>query len=145
MAAILLDPDHFTINGRYGHESGDKALAVIGSVFSSTPRAGDFAARFGGEEFLILLPDTDREGAINVAEKLRSEIGRAEVTGIGGPLAASLGVAVLPDDAVESDELLRNADRALHTAKESGRSRVHAFARSAAEAEPQPATAVVTE
>jgi diguanylate cyclase (GGDEF)-like protein len=126
LSAILLDLDHFkTINDRYGHESGDRVLALIGRIISSTIRASDFASRFGGEEFLILLPDTDRDGAIVVAEKVRIEISRAEVPGIGGPITASMGVAVLPGDAAESDELLRKADRALYTAKESGRNRVH--------------------
>ena len=85
LAAILLDLDHFkTINDRYGHESGDKALALVGRIISSTIRGSDFAARFGGEEFLILLPDSDREGAMIVAEKLRTEIEHAAVAGIGG-------------------------------------------------------------
>jgi len=144
LAAILLDLDRFkTVNDRYGHEAGDRALALVGHIISSTLRASDFAARFGGEEFLILLPDTPREGAVTVAEKLRSEIASAEVAGIGA-ISASLGVAVLPTDAVEADELLRKADRALYTAKETGRNRVHAFAHSPEGAEHQPATAVVT-
>jgi diguanylate cyclase (GGDEF)-like protein len=140
LAALLLDLDHFkTINDRYGHESGDKALALVGHIISSTIRTSDFAARFGGEEFLILLPDTDHDGAMIVAEKLRAEIARAEVPGIGAALAASLGVAVLPGDAVESVELLRKADRSLYSAKESGRNRVHSFASSPQVASPQPA------
>jgi diguanylate cyclase (GGDEF)-like protein len=136
LAAILLDLDHFkSINDRYGHESGDKALALVGRIISSTIRTSDFAARFGGEEFLILLPDTDREGAMIAAEKLRAEIERSEVPGVGATLAASIGLAILPGDAVESGDLLRKADRALYTAKESGRNRVHAFANRATEAD----------
>jgi diguanylate cyclase (GGDEF)-like protein len=135
LAAILLDLDHFKIlNDRYGHESGDKALAVVGRIITAVLRASDFAARFGGEEFLILLPDTDHVGALLVAEKLRSEIEHAELVGIG-PISASLGVAVLPVDAVEPDELLRKADRALYTAKESGRNRVHSFSTASTQAE----------
>jgi diguanylate cyclase (GGDEF)-like protein len=126
LAAILLDLDHFKqVNDRHGHESGDKALALVGRIISSSVRGSDFAARFGGEEFLILLPDTDREGAVVVAEKIRSDIQNAAVTGIE-PIGASLGVAVMPADAVDADELLRKADRALYTAKEGGRNRVHA-------------------
>jgi diguanylate cyclase (GGDEF)-like protein len=144
LAAILLDLDHFkAINDRYGHESGDKVLALVGRILNSTIRGSDFAARFGGEEFLILLPDTDREGAVTVAEKIRTEIARSEVPGMAAPFAASLGVAILPGDASESDELLRKADRALYTAKESGRNRVHAFASksSATATQPPPASA----
>jgi diguanylate cyclase (GGDEF)-like protein len=146
LAAILLDLDHFkVINDRYGHESGDKVLALVGRILNSTIRGSDFAARFGGEEFLILLPDTDREGAVTVAEKIRSEIARSEVPGIGGPLAASLGVAILPGDASESDELLRKADRALYTAKESGRNRVHAFTSKSSTMQTRPAPASAPE
>lgn len=75
---------------------------------------------------MLLLPDTDREGAMNVAEKLRHEIEQAELPN-SGRLTASFGVAVLPNDAVDSSELLRKADRALYSAKEHGRNRVHAF------------------
>jgi two-component system, cell cycle response regulator len=106
---------------------------MVGSIITSTIRASDFAARFGGEEFLILLPDTDRDAALLVAEKLRSEIEHAELVGIGS-ITASLGLAVLPTDAGEPEELLRKADRALYTAKEGGRNRVHAFSQLALEA-----------
>jgi diguanylate cyclase (GGDEF)-like protein len=133
LTAILIDLDRFKqLNDRHGHESGDRALAMVGRIISSTIRTSDFAARFGGEEFLVLLPDTDGDAALLVAEKLRREIERAELTGIGS-LTASLGLAVLPTDAGEPDELLRKADRALYSAKEGGRNRVHAFVHSAVE------------
>jgi diguanylate cyclase (GGDEF)-like protein len=135
MAVLLLDLDHFKqVNDVHGHESGDRALALVGRIIVSTIRTSDFAARFGGEEFLVLLPNTDGEAAGIVAEKLRSEIEHAEVLGVG-PISASLGLAVLPTDAGEPQELLRKADRALYSAKESGRNRVHAFAASTAENE----------
>ncbi|MBA3808763.1 MAG: diguanylate cyclase [Solirubrobacterales bacterium] len=135
LAAIMLDLDHFKLlNDRHGHESGDRALALVGSIIGSTIRASDFAARYGGEEFLVLLPDTDRDSAMILAEKLRSEIEHAELVGIGA-ITASLGVAVLPMDAAEPDELLRKADRALYAAKENGRNRVHSASPSAAEVE----------
>lgn len=135
LTAILLDLDRFkSVNDRYGHESGDRALALVGSIIQSTIRASDFAARFGGEEFLVLLPDADRDAAMVVAEKLRTEIEHAELAGVGS-ISASLGLAALPMDAIEPDELLRKADRALYAAKESGRNRVHAFTQSSAELE----------
>jgi diguanylate cyclase len=138
LAAILLDLDNFKkLNDNYGHESGDRALALVGRIIGASIRASDFAARYGGEEFLVLLPDTDREGALLVAEKLRGEIEKTELSGIGS-ITASLGVAVLPTDAVEADDLLRKADRALYIAKQAGRNRVHSIARAVAEApEPQ--------
>ena len=127
LAAILLDLDHFKdLNDQHGHESGDRALALVGSIVQATIRLSDFAARFGGEEFLVLLPDTDRAAAMLVAEKLRSEIEHAELEGIAD-VTASLGVAVLPTDARQPSELLRKADRAMYAAKEGGRNRVHAF------------------
>ena len=135
LAAVLADLDHFKrLNDQHGHETGDKALALVGRIISSSLRGSDFAARFGGEEFLLLLPDTDREGAMNVAEKLRHEIEQAEIPN-GSQITASFGVAVLPNDAVDSSDLLRKADRALYSAKEHGRNRVHAFT-SATEALP---------
>ncbi len=124
LAAVLLDLDHFKqVNDVHGHEHGDKALACVGQILSSTLRVSDFTARYGGEEFLVLLPDTDRRAACEVAEKLRVAIQRAEIAEIG-VLTASFGVAVLPDDAGEGEQLMRKADRALYAAKAAGRNRV---------------------
>jgi diguanylate cyclase len=121
---VLLDLDRFEhINDTYGHERGDLVLAMVGAVLRSVLRASDFAARFGGEEFIILLPDTDRSGALILAEKLRTAIANAEVAGVGS-VSASLGVAVMPDDAGDPEQLLRKADRALYVAKSGGRNRV---------------------
>jgi diguanylate cyclase (GGDEF)-like protein len=124
LAAVLLDLDHFKqINDIHGHDQGDKALAVVGQILSSTLRASDFAARYGGEEFLILLPDTDRATAREVAEKMRAAIAGAEISTVGS-LTASFGVAALPEDAGEYEQLIRRADRALYAAKAGGRNRV---------------------
>lgn len=124
LSAVLLDLDHFKqVNDVYGHEQGDKALAAVAQILGSILRTSDFAARYGGEEFLILLPDTDRATAAGVAEKLRAAIAGAELSNIGS-LTASFGVAALPDDAGESEQLIRKADRALYTAKAAGRNRV---------------------
>jgi diguanylate cyclase (GGDEF)-like protein len=133
LSAVLLDLDHFKqINDVHGHDQGDKALALVGEILRSTLRASDFAARYGGEEFLILLPDTDRNAARQVAEKMRILI---ETAGVPiGPLTASFGVAELPADAAESEQLMRKADRALYAAKAGGRNRVEvAFSSVAAE------------
>jgi two-component system cell cycle response regulator len=87
-------------------------------------RASDFAGRHGGEEFILLLPDTDRDGAGEVAEKLRRAIADVEVAGVSRPITASFGVAASPVDATEPALLLRAADRALYLAKAHGRNRV---------------------
>jgi diguanylate cyclase (GGDEF)-like protein len=128
LAAVLLDLDRFKqVNDLHGHDRGDQALAMIGQILSASLRASDFAARYGGEEFLLLLPDTDRGGAVEVAEKLRRTIAQTEVRDVG-VLTASFGIAVLPDDAAEPEQLIRKADRALYAAKARGRNRVEVAA-----------------
>lgn len=79
---------------------------------------------YGGEEFLILLPDTDSEGALDTAEKVRAAIQTIDVPHVDQPITASLGVATYPADALDSDTLVRMADRALYSAKGAGRNRV---------------------
>ena len=124
LSAVLLDLDHFKlVNDRHGHDRGDRVLAMIGQVLTTSLRASDFAARYGGEEFLILLPDTDRGGAVELAEKLRRTIAQTEIQELGS-LTASFGIATMPDDAVEPEQLIRKADRALYAAKAGGRNRV---------------------
>jgi diguanylate cyclase (GGDEF)-like protein len=128
LAAVLFDLDHFKqINDTYGHAKGDDVLAAVGDALAHSIRDSDFVGRYGGEEFLALLPDTDAQGAVRVAEKLRQTIASVRVEELGGRLSASFGVAVLPDHAGEVDQLLRCADRALYLAKSNGRDRVELF------------------
>jgi GGDEF domain-containing protein len=108
----------------YGHERGDEVLAAVGAALRSAVRESDFVGRYGGEEFLILYPDTGREAARTAAEAIRHAIATTSVQGVERPITASLGVAVLPEDAVDAATLLRNADRALYAAKTNGRNRV---------------------
>jgi diguanylate cyclase (GGDEF)-like protein len=139
LAAVLFDLDHFKqVNDTFGHSKGDEVLAAVGDVVSAKIRASDLVGRYGGEEFLLLLPDTAREGALEVAEKLRVAIAAIHVPGVAREITASLGVAVLPDEAGEPDELVRVADRALYSAKAKGRNRVET-ADTHAEPEPVPA------
>ena len=127
LAAIALDLDHFKqINDRFGHEKGDDVLAAVGRLLADTVRDSDIAARAGGEEFCILLPDTDLDGALEVAEKLRAAIVRLEVPGVDMRIAGSFGVASFPLHAMDTPTLLRKADRALYVAKQQGRNRVEA-------------------
>jgi diguanylate cyclase (GGDEF)-like protein len=128
LAGVLLDLDHFKqVNDLHGHELGDKALAAVGQILISTLRTSDFAARYGGEEFLVLLPDTHAAAARDVAEKLRVAIEGADIAQIG-PLTASFGVAAIPDDASDAEQMIRKADRALYAAKAGGRNRVETAA-----------------
>lgn len=129
LSAIFFDLDHFKqINDVYGHGKGDEVLASVGDTVSSMIRASDFAARFGGEEFLILAPHTDRPGAIELAEKLRQALLGLDVALLERTLSASFGVATFPQDASAPEELVRAADRALYLAKSKGRNRVETAA-----------------
>jgi len=125
LACVMLDLDHFKqVNDRFGHGAGDDLLAAVGEVITSTLRTSDFAGRYGGEEFLVLMPDTDLEGAAAAAEKLRAAIERIEVPSVDCEIGASLGVAVHPMHALDGETLVRAADRALYAAKGAGRNRV---------------------
>ena len=125
LAAVMLDLDHFKqINDVYGHDRGDEALAAVGATLAACIRSSDFVGRYGGEEFLLLMADTDSNGAKVLAEKVRSAVAQIEVSGVDRTLTASLGVASLPNDAVDPETLIRQADRALYSAKAQGRNRV---------------------
>lgn len=128
LSLAMLDLDQFKrINDRYGHAFGDTVLTGMCEVVTRVLRPSDTLARFGGEEFVLLLPDTDAEGAHLVAERVRAAIaGLSLVTPEGQPVAvtASLGLSTLGHDADDLDGLLRNADEALYSAKANGRNRV---------------------
>jgi diguanylate cyclase (GGDEF)-like protein len=124
-AVLLLDIDHFkNINDMLGHQAGDQCLRTVGAVIARNIRGMDRAGRIGGEEFVILMPDTTSEMARSVGERLRGAIASAEVRHADGePVTASIGIAVASvSDTVDS--LLARADRALYQAKRQGRNRV---------------------
>ena len=125
LSAVMFDLDHFKqINDRFGHGAGDDVLASVGEVLTSTLRGSDFGGRYGGEEFLMLLPGTDHEGAQEVSEKLRVAIEQLEFQQLELRVTASFGIASYPLDALDADALVRMADRALYSAKAKGRNRV---------------------
>jgi diguanylate cyclase (GGDEF)-like protein len=125
LSAIMLDLDHFKqINDSYGHSRGDDVLAAVGAVLADTVRASDFVGRNGGEEFIVLLPATDTDAGLAVAEKIRAAISEIRITEVDRAITASLGVATIPDHASDGDQLVRAADRALYLAKTNGRNRV---------------------
>jgi diguanylate cyclase (GGDEF)-like protein len=127
LSAIVVDLDHFkALNDRHGHQAGDEVLESVGATLRTTIRVSDFAGRWGGEEFVVLLPDTDQEGALQAAEMLRSRLDGLAVPGVVAHLTASLGVATLPDHAADGPELIRAADLALYVAKADGRNCVRA-------------------
>jgi diguanylate cyclase (GGDEF)-like protein len=124
LTLILLDLDHFKeINDRHGHPVGDQVLATVGAVLRGVLRSGDFGARNGGEEFAIVLPDTDVSTGIQIAERVRVAISGITLPGVDVSVTASLGVAGYPDHASTLERLERLADAALYVAKRSGRNR----------------------
>jgi diguanylate cyclase (GGDEF)-like protein len=124
LSALMVDLDHFkALNDQFGHRKGDDMLAAFGTSLSLELRRSDFAARYGGEEFLVLLPATGPEGTLAVAEKVHHAIQRIHVPDCDREITASIGVATLPDHAVDAERLLRAADRALYVAKARGRDR----------------------
>lgn len=132
LALLLLDVDHFKhVNDTLGHAEGDNVLKGVARCLQAGSRATDAAARFGGEEFVVLLPDTPLEGALAVAEKLRAAV--AQAPGMPLPVTISIGVAMaLPGDGRAAAALLERADRALYAAKAAGRNRVVSEGHSAA-------------
>lgn len=136
LALLMLDIDHFKqVNDTYGHQAGDQVLRSIALLLVNQTRGTDITARYGGEEFAAVLPETDREGAVRVAEKLRESVAvaplhRPEPSGAYNDVEAifrtvSIGVAVMEGQAFEESALLiRAADSALYAAKHQGRNRV---------------------
>jgi diguanylate cyclase (GGDEF)-like protein len=139
LAALLVDLDHFKqVNDVYGHDRGDEILAAVGVALRTILRESDFVGRYGGEEFLMLLPDTDETGARTSAEAARRAIEAIGVPGVERSITASIGLAVLPDHAGSATALFRMADRALYAAKNGGRNRVESAARYRAEQGAEP-------
>lgn len=128
---LLIDVDHFKMfNDRYGHLEGDDCLRDVAQALLKTPRRPmDFVARFGGEEFAVVLPDTDMEGAKLLAESMRKAIEDLKIPHAGnsscGHVTVSVGIAsTKPEMNDELGSLLKEADEALYKAKETGRNRV---------------------
>ncbi len=128
ISLALLDVDHFKrVNDRAGHPQGDRMLEEMGRRLATFVRSGDTVARLGGEEFGLLMPDTDAAGAQALAERIREDIERhfSGLTEDGDQLTVSVGVATSRDsEAVQFDTLYARADEALYKAKREGRNRV---------------------
>jgi diguanylate cyclase (GGDEF)-like protein len=124
LSAFIADLDHFkSVNDTFGHEAGDKVLAAFGDMLRQRTRATDIVTRFGGEEFVVLMPDTDLEKALGVAERCREAFAASHVEPLPKPATASFGVAELIAGE-QGSALLRRADAALYEAKHSVRDRV---------------------
>ena len=131
LSFLMLDIDHFKqVNDSYGHQKGDRVLVTLADLLRRQLRQYDIAARFGGEEFALILPDTRLPQAVEVAERLRS--GTENLSFPGNlqdlKLTISLGAAVFPCGNIKTvDDLIREADYALYSAKRAGRNRVEAM------------------
>jgi diguanylate cyclase (GGDEF)-like protein len=128
----MLDLDGLkAANDRFGHEWGDHLLKAVADVLHGDVRVTDIPARYGGDEFVLMLPETDLNGGILVAEKVRVDIARIALPHNGAVVrtSASIGIVTFPEDGRSSAELMRRADLAMYEAKRRGRDQVVRFAR----------------
>lgn len=123
LSIVVLDVDHFkAVNDTYGHQKGDEVLVGVARILQDTVRSVDIPGRWGGEEFLVICPETDGQGAQTLAETIRKAVQDHAFPGVGA-ITASFGVAAFePDDTIAS--MMERADQALYRAKRGGRNRV---------------------
>ncbi len=130
LSLLMLDVDHFkTFNDQYGHLMGDQILREVGRLIRESTREIDIAGRFGGEEFCVILPDTDRNGARFAAERIRQAVDASVIKAYDAQvkITVSLGVSTYPEDGAHIEELIDKADWALYRAKREGRNRICSF------------------
>ncbi|MBI5887410.1 MAG: sensor domain-containing diguanylate cyclase [Deltaproteobacteria bacterium] len=128
ISLVFMDLDHFKeINDNFGHLCGSRVLKAAAKLIRDMIRSTDMACRYGGDEFLILMPETAKDNAILAAEKLRAALKKhifLTEEGINAQLSGSFGVASFPDDASDKDDLIHKADNAMYAVKNSGRNGV---------------------
>jgi diguanylate cyclase (GGDEF)-like protein len=132
LSVLVTDIDHFKkVNDTYGHDVGDKVIKGLGAVLLRHKRGTDVVARFGGEEFVVLCEQTDPQGAMLLAERIREELQKTVFTSDNGEFSVtcSIGIATLPDHGDGWDALFKAADEALYVSKNSGRNRSTAASR----------------
>lgn len=132
LCVVLIDIDHFKrVNDTHGHGVGDEVLVAMGRLLATGVRTEDLACRYGGEEFLVLMPKMPLDMALERAEQWRRSFAELDIRVAGARLALtmSLGVAVAPEHAASPEELVRHADEALYRAKAQGRNQVVVFSR----------------
>ncbi len=128
LALLMLDIDFFkSINDNYGHQAGDACLVALGSILKSLSREVDTCVRYGGEEFVVILPQTDTKNAVHFAERLRNKTEALNVRYDDETIRFTISIGVgslITEDEMTDEELLKAADSALYNAKETGRNRV---------------------
>ena len=123
LSLLIIDLDDFkAINDTKGHLFGDDVLKRLAAILTSISREEDIPCRYGGEEFVVILPETSANGALTFAQRLRAEM-HAEAFFLDNRITCSGGVATYPDTSDAIEDLLKNADKALYEAKLSGKDR----------------------
>jgi diguanylate cyclase (GGDEF)-like protein len=124
-SCMMIDIDHFKkINDEYGHHTGDEVLKEIAKIIKTSLREIDTVARWGGEEFIVLLPETTKENAFKAASRILESITGLKFSGVSRQLTVSIGIASIPDPSIDSiEKLIQVSDLALYEAKEKGRNR----------------------
>jgi diguanylate cyclase (GGDEF)-like protein len=126
LGLVLIDLDHFKqVNDQHGHQTGDSALVAVADALGNSVRERDVVARVGGEEFAVLLPDTEPDAGLAIAERARQRV--ASQTQLALRLTLSAGLAAYPGDGADAAALLRAADAALYDAKRAGRNRAKRY------------------
>lgn len=124
-ALLMLDIDRFkNINDTYGHRKGDEVLNKMGQCLMKGVRKTDVVARYGGEEFIVILRNVNRKEAVNIGEKIRTNIQSIRIPGVEDSITVSIGISQFPKHSQFKEELIEKADQALYSAKEKGRNRV---------------------
>lgn len=125
---LFIDIDHFkNVNDTYGHKKGDDALRTIAQLIYASCRKSDFVARYGGEEIVVILPNTTSRDAVSVAQEIINIVAKQTKKLLGIRITVSIGVATYPGDGENLKKILESADKALYQAKKSGRNRVFKF------------------
>lgn len=128
-SVLSLDIDHFKrVNDTFGHDKGDLAIKQVAHTLQTYSRVGDLACRAGGEEFLLILPQTDVESASAIAERIRQAVATSDIPTVGR-ITASIGVATCEHSPTTAEIVLKKADECLYRAKQGGRNRVESSAR----------------
>ena len=127
LSLLMLDIDHFKqVNDTYGHGVGDSVLIDVTGAIGKTLRSGDGFGRYGGEEFVVILPGLEKTRAVQIAERIRNSV-RKLIHPIAGKITLSIGIASFPEDVSRESELIPLANRMMYEAKHKGRDRVHAL------------------
>jgi diguanylate cyclase (GGDEF)-like protein len=129
-SVLMIDSDNLkSVNDRFGHEAGNRLLRQLAGAIQSELRNTDLSARYGGDEFMVLLPETPRAGAIDVAERIRAAVAATPLVVDGHRIDAtvSIGLSCFPEDGRSIDSIVSRADQAMYSAKQQGRNRVVLF------------------